>query len=194
MTILDGAVKRANRLERIFPRSDETTLSSRSKPPPKRPSSFGTAILGSAIAVIALSAIAPLAQANGFDLDRGLDRGGRIEDYLARIVARAGRPHVISGDCMSACTMWLGHRGTCVTPDAVLWFHAASDRLQAMRQENPWRTISGSGNAALLAMYPPRVRAVVRPWLESPDYHTLTGTQLAALGVPLCRAGAVAAD
>ena len=144
-----------------------------------------------AVTLVIAAAVSPM-DAAGFDFGRPMDRGGRIEDYLGRIVASAGRPHVIEGDCMSACTMWLGHRGTCVAPDAVLWFHAATDRLQAMRQENPWRTISAPGNAALLAMYPPRVRAVVRPWLDSPDYHTLTGVQLASLGVPLCKAGAVA--
>lgn len=138
------------------------------------------------------AAFAPTAAAS-FDFGRPMDRGGRIEEYLSRIVASAGRPHVIAGDCMSACTMWLGHKGTCVTPDSVLWFHGASDRLQAMRQENPWRAMSPAGNAALLAMYPPRVRAVVRSWLESPDYHTLTGAQLATLGVPLCKSGVVAA-
>lgn len=144
-----------------------------------------------AAALFALSGASSV-RASGFDFERPLDRGGDIGEYTRRIVSGAGRAHVISGDCMSACTMWLGHRGVCVTPDAVLWFHAATDRLQAMRQENPWRTISHAGNAALLAMYPPRVRAVVRPWLDSPDYHTLTGAQLAALGVPLCRGGAIA--
>ncbi|MCX7899315.1 MAG: hypothetical protein N2444_04395 [Methylocystis sp.] len=146
--------------------------------------------IGAALAKIATFAFFALifgASAFAFDFSRPMDRGGRIGDYIGRIVSQAGRRHVISGDCMSACTMWLGHKGTCVTPDAVLWFHAATDPLQAMRNENPWRTISAPGNRALLGMYPPRVRAVVSPWLESPDYHTLTGTQLAALGVPLCK-------
>ncbi len=120
------------------------------------------------------------------DFLRPLDRGGRIGDYVERIVAASGRRHAIRGDCMSACTIWLGHKGTCVTPDAMLWFHGANDPLRAMRDGNPWRTISEKGNAALLAWYPPRVRAVVRPWLRSPEYRTLSGAQLIALGVPAC--------
>lgn len=192
MKIYFTAPKSAMRHGRFFPPLSETLFSSRSKIARKRLPRFGAALaIGVGTAAIALIVATP-ARTNGLDFDRRLDRGGRIEEYVRRIVASAGRPHVISGDCMSACTMWLGHKGTCVTPDAVLWFHAASDGLQAMRQENPWRTISPAGNASLLAMYPSRVRAVVRPWLESPDYHTLTGMQLAQLGVPLCRQGAVA--
>lgn len=134
-----------------------------------------------------------VAPAFAFDFGRSMDRGGEIGVYLRRVATHSGR-HVISGDCMSACTLWLGHRGTCVTPDALLWFHAASDRAQGMRTENPWRTISVTGNLALLSMYPARVRAVVRPWLASPEFHTLTGAQLAALGVPLCRGAELAGD
>lgn len=154
--------------------------------------------LAQAAGAVALSAfVICAAPASAFDFDRPLDRGGSIADHMQRIVESAGRPHVISGDCMSACTMWLGHKNTCVTPDAVLWFHAASDRSREMLDDNPWRTISVSGNETMLAMYPPRVRAVVRPWLQSPDFHTLTGRELAALGVPLCRtaaAGSARAD
>jgi hypothetical protein len=117
---------------------------------------------------------------------RPLDRGGNIGIYVERIIAAAGQRHEIRGDCMSACTMWLGHRGTCVARDAVLWFHGASDGLREMRSGNPWLSISEKGNAALLAMYPPRVRQVVRPWLNSPEYHTLTGAELIRLGVPAC--------
>jgi len=149
--------------------------------------------LTAAAGVAALaSALAFSSPAGAYDFFRPMDRGGRIGDYLQHIVAQAGQPHLISGDCMSACTMWLGHKGTCVTPDAVLWFHAASERSAEMIDGNPWRSISADGNAALLSMYPPRVRAVVRPWLSSPDFHTLTGAQLAALGVPLCRNAAQA--
>ena len=131
--------------------------------------------------------LAAPAQAQGL---RPLDRGGSIAAYLMEIHAAAGKRHEIRGDCMSACTMWLGHRGVCVAPDAVLWFHGASDGVQAMRQSNPWRAISREANAALLAMYPPRVRAVVAPWLESPAWRRLTGVELIALGVPACEATA----
>lgn len=112
-----------------------------------------------------------------FNPGRPWDRGGDVGTYLQRIVASSGQPHVIAGDCMSACPMWLGHKGTCVTPDALLYFHGASTD-----QFSP----SPVGNAVLLSMYPPRVRAVVAPWLNSRAFHALTRLELARLGVPLC--------
>lgn len=133
-------------------------------------------------------ATASFAQADWPDFDRPLDRGGSIEVYLARVAQAGNDRHVISGDCMSACTLWLSHRNSCVTPSAVLWFHATQYRWARYTAANPWSVISYGGNEIMLAAYPPRVREVVRDWLLSPDFHTLTGLQLAALGVPLCRA------
>jgi len=130
------------------------------------------------------------ARADFFDFGRPLDQGGRIASYVARIEASTASRHVISGDCLSACTLWLAHRNTCVTPDAVLWFHGAQAGWASGAMVNPWGAISASGNATLLRNYPPRVREAVRPWLSTPDFHTLTGRQLAALGVPLCPANA----
>lgn len=118
---------------------------------------------------------------------RPLDRGGPIAFYLEEIRNMSGRK-VLSGDCMSACTLWLGYRGTCVEDDAVLWFHGASDPLRQMRSANPWNAISETANLALLQHYPPKVRDVVRPWLASPQYRTLTGAELHALGVARCNA------
>ena len=140
--------------------------------------------------VLALFLRAPIAWADWLDLGRPLNRGGDIATFEQSISAASGRPHVIAGDCMSACTLWLGYRNACVTPDAVLWFHAAVDWGAVSMGGNPWRAISPAGNARLLGSYPKRVREVVRPWLDSPDYKTLTGAQLAALGVLLCRSRA----
>lgn len=129
------------------------------------------------VSLLAFVASAP-AQGRG---GRPADRGGAIGDYMRRVVSASGQRHVISGDCMSACTIWLGHSGTCVMPDAVLWFHSAT-----VGRSDTGR-LSASGNETLLAMYPPRVRAVVRPWLRYHGYHRLTASQLVALGVPMCR-------
>jgi hypothetical protein len=118
---------------------------------------------------------------------RPLDRGGSIAAYLMEIHASADKPHRIEGDCMSACTMWLGHRRVCVAPDATLWFHSAIDPGKLGRVVNPWQAMDRNANAAMLAMYPARVRAVVAPWLENVNYRTLTGRELIALGVPACR-------
>jgi len=115
---------------------------------------------------------------------RHLDRGGKISHYKADL-SKASGTHVISGDCMSACTIWLSYKHSCVEPDAKLWFHAASGGMAA----NPWRGIDPVASEDLLHSYPPRLRALLkaRGWMERPDYNTLSGRELAAFGVPLCR-------
>ena len=120
---------------------------------------------------------------------RPLDQGGDIAIRLRQISASAGQRHEISGDCKSACTLWLGHKGACVDRDAVLWFHAAADGLKQAHFENPWLWTSAAGNRLLLSAYPARVRALVagNGWLDTPEMHTLTGAQLIALGVTACR-------
>lgn len=102
---------------------------------------------------------------------REIDNGGYIKDYITSIVHAAGKRHEIRGDCISACTMWLGHKGTCVYPDAELWFHSSGDPR---------------GDAALKAFYPPRVLAFVAPMLNSQTLTGVSGRQLIRLGVPSC--------
>jgi hypothetical protein len=58
------------------------------------------------------------------------DRGGNIGAYWSRYMALrdAGEEIIIDGTCSSACTLVLGivpHDRICVTPNAVLGFHAA---------------------------------------------------------------------
>jgi hypothetical protein len=58
------------------------------------------------------------------------DRGGNIGAYWSRYMELrdAGEQIVIDGTCSSACTLVLGivpHDRICVTPNAVLGFHAA---------------------------------------------------------------------
>ena len=117
------------------------------------------------------------------------DRGGLISDTLTEITAQSGQRVVIAGDCMSACTMWLGHAGTCVMPGATLYFHAAQDGLRAMHDPNPWRTISASGNATLRGFYPPGIRSYVdrNGWLNTPELHSMSGAQAISLGARACR-------
>lgn len=122
-----------------------------------------------------------------FAQERSLDRGGQIRFYIQKLAAASGQLHEIRGDCMSACTIWLGHKPVCVAPDATLWFHQASDPNLEVVNGNPWHWKSETGNLALSTFYPPRVLAVVRTWLESPEFHTLSGRELIALGIPECR-------
>jgi hypothetical protein len=58
------------------------------------------------------------------------DEGGNIGQYWARYMAvrNSGEQVVIDGTCSSACTLVLGivpYDRICVTPNAVLGFHAA---------------------------------------------------------------------
>jgi len=77
----------------------------------------------------AMSRTAPAAPAAERILD---DSGGRIGAYLSRYQAlrKSGQHVAIDGTCASACTLLLGvipHDRICVTPRAVLAFHAAWD-------------------------------------------------------------------
>jgi len=147
-------------------------------------------LFGAAGAALFLLAVAPPpVMGDGLDtlfssFSRHLDRGGKIAQYRADI-SQASGAHVISGDCMSACTLWLSYKHSCVEPDAVLWFHAASHGMNG----NPWKDIDPVASENVLQSYPPRLRAFLKAqgWMERPDYNTLSGRELAALGVPLCR-------
>lgn len=75
--------------------------------------------------------------------------GGNIADTML-IVGKAAREHrtvIIDGYCASACTLHLSNPRTCVTPRAVLVFHAASNAL---------------GTAYLMRMYPANIREYIQ--------------------------------
>jgi hypothetical protein len=83
--------------------------------------------LPSAIAAILIALLSKTAVAVVRITD---DRGGNIGAYWSRYMALrdAGEQFVIDGTCSSACTLVLGivpHDRICVTPNAVLGFHAA---------------------------------------------------------------------
>jgi hypothetical protein len=85
------------------------------------------------------------------------DSGGRIGSYLNRYEAlrKSGQRVVIDGTCASACTLLLGlipHDRICVTPRAVLAFHAAWDPSLTGAQ------INAAGTKYLWSRYPDGVR------------------------------------
>jgi hypothetical protein len=85
------------------------------------------------------------------------DSGGRIGNYLNRYEAlrKSGQRVVIDGTCASACTLLLGvipHDRICVTPRAVLAFHAAWDPSLTGAQ------INAAGTKYLWSHYPDGVR------------------------------------
>jgi hypothetical protein len=114
------------------------------------------------------------------------DSGGRIGTYLTKYEAlrRSGRRVVIDGTCASACTLFLGvipHDRICVTPRAVLAFHAAWDLSLSGLQTNTPAT------KYLWSRYPDGVRRWIarHGGLRSETIY-LGGRDLAAM-FPSCR-------
>ena len=113
------------------------------------------------------------------------DIGGKMRDYTTRFrqVRDSGEPVVISGTCVSACTMLLGlvpSDRICATPNAVLGFHAAW-----MFDESGKRVVSASGTQDLIETYPASVRAwIARHGGLTRKIMYLRGRDLAAIVAP----------
>ncbi len=114
------------------------------------------------------------------------DSGGRIGSYLSRYEAirKTGHHVAIDGTCASACTLLLGvipHDRICVTPRAVLAFHAAWDLNLTGVQTNAPAT------KYLWSHYPDNVRRWItrHGGLRSQTIY-LGGRELAAM-FPNCR-------
>jgi hypothetical protein len=115
------------------------------------------------------------------------DMGGLMTEYASRFATmrQSGERVVIDGPCFSACTMLLGmlsREQVCVTPHAVLGFHAAWNF-----DDTGHRVTSASATQALIDIYPPRIRT----WLArrgglSPRMKFLRGQELASM-YPICR-------
>jgi hypothetical protein len=110
------------------------------------------------------------------------DRGGNIGVYWSRYMAvrDSGEPVIIDGTCSSACTMVLGivpSDRICVTPNAVLGFHAA------------WRpgflglkVINDPATRTLMSFYPPPIRDwIARNGGLGTETRYLSGPELFAL-------------
>jgi hypothetical protein len=113
------------------------------------------------------------------------DVGGKVKDYTThfRQVRDSGEPVVISGICVSACTMVLGlvpSDRICATPNAVLGFHAAW-----MFDSSGKRVVSASGTQDLMNTYPAPVRAwIARQGGLTPKMMYMRGRDLAAVVAP----------
>lgn len=113
------------------------------------------------------------------------DVGGKMKDYTAHFqqVRNSGEPVVISGTCISACTMVLGlvpSDRVCATPNAMLGFHAAW-----MFDSSGKRVVSASGTQDLMNTYPAPVRAwIARKGGLTPKMMYLRGRDLAAIVAP----------
>ncbi len=112
--------------------------------------------------------------------------GGIVGNYLEFFaqVRRSGDRVIIDGPCLSACTLVLStlpRNRICVTPRAVLGFHAP-----ALVDEAGHRYRSREATKAVVASYPPAVQAWIRRHggLRQ-DLIYLRGRELAAL-YPRC--------
>ena len=101
-----------------------------------------TALLRLASVIAMIAAAQPAMSRTAPAAERILDdSGGRIGTYLTKYEAlrKSGQRVVIDGTCASACTLLLGvipHNRICVTPRAVLAFHAAWDPSLTGAQTN----------------------------------------------------------
>lgn len=117
------------------------------------------------------------------------DMGGLMTEYASRFqtVRNSGEKVVIDGPCYSACTMLLGmlpREQVCVTPNAVLGFHAAWNFDDSGR-----RVTSTSATHTLYDIYPARVRSwIARRGGLTPQMKYLRGRELAAM-YPMCDGG-----
>ncbi len=122
------------------------------------------------------------------------DMGGLMTEYASRFanVRESGEKVVIDGPCFSACTMLLGmlpREQVCVTPNAVLGFHAAWNF-----DETGHRVTSASATHTLYDIYPARVRSwIARRGGLSPQMKLLRGRELATM-YPMCGGGARPAE
>ncbi len=141
-----------------------------------------------AIAVVMAAVVAALAFSSADATVRIRDdMGGLMTDYASRFanIRQSGERVVIDGPCYSACTMLLGMLSrdqVCITPNAVLGFHAAWNFDDAGR-----RVTSASATQALIDIYPPRIRSwIARRGGLSPHMKYLRAHELASM-YPVCR-------
>jgi len=90
------------------------------------------------------------------------DYGGQIGPYLYKFaqVRESGQRVVIDGPCLSACTLALAvmpRERICMTPNAVLGFHAAWMPDSAGRP-----VMSPGGTRLLMAAYPPKIKSWIK--------------------------------
>jgi hypothetical protein len=137
-------------------------------------------LLGAAIAALYVNSAWATVRISG-------DPGGQIGPYVQRYMSirQSGEQVVIDGPCLSACTMVLGilpRNQVCVTPNAVLGFHAA------WRPDNAGNKVTSLGGTQLLwDVYPKHVRKwISRKGGLSPRMIMLRGRDLASMYAP-CR-------
>ena len=158
-------------------------------------------IIGAALA-LALLAAGPAAAvaADPGPLRILNDPGGEIGVRLRQVahLRAQGRAVRIEGTCHSACTLYLGLEGACVTPAARLGFHGPRAAPRAVRAQ---ATRGGQAGAlglsraeadywtgVMAAHYPEPLRSwfLIRMAEDPAPLRVLRGSQLIAAGLPAC--------
>lgn len=144
-------------------------------------------MLQAAIVMIAIAGPARATPVSRVAGERILDdSGGRIGNYLTRYEAlrKSGRRVAIDGTCASACTLVLGvipRDRICVTPRAVLAFHAAWDPSLMGAQSN------AAATKYLWLRYPDDVRRWIRRHGGLGSQTIYLGGRELAMMFPTCR-------
>ena len=111
------------------------------------------------------------------------DPGVEITSYVTKFenLRASGERLVIDGPCLSACTLFtafLPRQQVCITPRAILGFHAASYYDDASRSLVPTRT----GTRLVMRLYPQSIRNwIMRHGGLTPRIIGLRGSELASL-------------
>jgi hypothetical protein len=111
------------------------------------------------------------------------DPGGEITSYVTKFenLRASGERLVIDGPCLSACTLFtafLPRQQVCVTPRAILGFHAASYYDDTSRSLVPTR----AGTRLVMRLYPQSIRNwITRHGGLTPRIIGLRGRELASL-------------
>lgn len=118
------------------------------------------------------------------------DPGGLLEERLTRIrrlQASGQRVELRSGECLSACTLYLGLSNLCVSPGVVFGFHGPSSVLRGLALPPD---LFEKYSRLMAAHYPPPLRR----WFlrvgrqRTLGFHRIDGGTLIGLGVPACTA------
>jgi hypothetical protein len=139
------------------------------------------------LGVLVTAAIVALAMPASADVRILASPGGQVAPFLRlfETLGDSGERVVIDGPCLSACTlvlMTVPRQRICVTPRAILGFHAATSRDFYGR-----RVYEPEASDVVLSAYPRPVRQwIVRHGGLSSRLLLLRGRELAAM-YPRCR-------
>jgi hypothetical protein len=109
------------------------------------------------------------------------DRGGSVALRILEIAAleARGEEKRVSGECLSACTMYLGLSTACFEPGTVLGFHGPTLPFGMEMTQARFDAIT----RAMADYYPPRIRRnFMRDWRHRQRFHRVPVERLIARG------------